>query len=67
MLGGAAAASLLRPGTAHAQQDTRMRRLGALMGRVEGDTEGQARLAVFREQLQKLGWIEGRTIRLDIR
>jgi putative ABC transport system substrate-binding protein len=68
LLGGAAAgSSLLRPYTAHSQQDKQIRRLGALMGRVESDTEGQARMAVFREQLQKLGWMEGRTIQIDIR
>jgi putative ABC transport system substrate-binding protein len=41
--------------------------LGVLMGRVESDTEGQARVAAFREQLQKLGWVEGRTIQIEIR
>ena len=29
--------------------------------------EGQARVAAFREELQKLGWTEGRNIRIDIR
>ena len=31
------------------------------------DPEGQAFVAVFRETLQKLGWAEGRNIRIDIR
>ena len=62
-LGGAAAWPL----AVRAQQPERMRRLGVLMGRLEGDTEGQARLAAFWEQFQKLGWMEGRTIRIDIR
>ena len=64
LLGGAAAAW---PLAARAQQGQRMRRLGVLMGRVEGDTEGQARMAAFWEQFQKLGWMEGRTIQVDIR
>ena len=64
MLGGAAAAW---PLAARAQPGERMRRVGALMGRVENDTEGQARMAAFREQFEKLGWIEGRTVRTDIR
>src|SRR5262245_19893983 len=42
-----------------AQPGERMRRIGVLMGRVESDTEGQARMAAFREQFEKLGWIEG--------
>ncbi|MGB7857968.1 MAG: ABC transporter substrate binding protein, partial [Pseudolabrys sp.] len=62
-LGGAAAWPL----AVRAQQPERMRRLGVLMGRLEGDTEGQARMAAFWDQLQKLGWMEGRTIRIDIR
>ena len=64
LLGGAAAAW---PLAARAQQPERMRRLGVLMGRLESDTEGQARMAAFWEQFQKLGWMEGRTIRIDIR
>jgi putative ABC transport system substrate-binding protein len=58
LLGGVAFAW---PLAARAQQGERMRRIGVLMGRVEGDTEGQARMAAFREQFQKLGWMEGRT------
>jgi ABC-type uncharacterized transport system substrate-binding protein len=63
-LGGTVAAC---PLFARAQLGERMRRVGVLMGRVESDTEGQARVAAFREQFQKLGWIEGRTIGIDIR
>jgi hypothetical protein len=32
----------------------------SLMGYAENDREGQVRLAAFREELQKLGWAEGR-------
>ena len=64
LLGGAAT---MWPLVARAQQPERMRRLGVLMGRLEGDAEGQARLAAFWEQFQKLGWMEGRTIWIDIR
>ena len=63
LLGGAATWPL----AARAEQTGRVRRLGVLMGRPESDTEGQARMAAFREQLQKFGWMEGRTIRTDIR
>src|SRR5215510_13705415 len=52
---------------AQAQQSERMRRIGVLMGYAESDWEAQAWVAAFREALQKLGWTEGRNIRIDIR
>ena len=63
MIGGAAAWPLV----ARAQQPDRMRRIGVLMAFAESDREGQALVAAFREGLQKLGWAEGRNIRIDIR
>jgi putative ABC transport system substrate-binding protein len=54
------------PLTARAQPD-RVRRVGVLMGYPENDLEGPAFFAAFREGLQKLGWVEGRNIRLDTR
>jgi putative ABC transport system substrate-binding protein len=44
-----------------------MRRIGVLMGSAENDSEAQAWVAAFREALQKLGWTEGRNIRIDTR
>ena len=55
------------PLAAHAQQPDRMRRIGVLMGFTESDREGQAFVAAFKEGLQKLGWAEGRNIRIDYR
>jgi putative ABC transport system substrate-binding protein len=63
-LGGAAAAW---PLTARAQQGERTRRIGVLMGYPESDLEGPAFFAAFREGLEKLGWVEDRNIRFDIR
>jgi ABC-type uncharacterized transport system substrate-binding protein len=63
VLGGAAA----WPVAARAQQPDRMRRIGVLMAYAESDREGQARVAAFRDGLQKLGWTEGRKIRIDYR
>jgi ABC-type uncharacterized transport system substrate-binding protein len=64
LLGGAAAAL---PLPARAQQADRMRRIGVLSGLAENDPEGHARVAAFREGLQKLGWAEGRNVHIDIR
>jgi putative ABC transport system substrate-binding protein len=55
------------PFSAHAQQPERVRRIGVLMGFAESDREGQAFVAAFREGLLKLGWAEGRNIRIDYR
>jgi len=63
LLGGAAAWPL----AAHAQQPERMRRIGVLMAFAESNLEGQANVAAYREGLQKLGWTEGRNIRIDTR
>ena len=61
------AAGLSRPLAARAQQADRVRRVGVLMAVPESDSEYQAFLAAFREGLQKLGWTEGRNIRIDTR
>jgi ABC-type uncharacterized transport system substrate-binding protein len=64
LLGGAAVAW---PLAARAQQGGGMRRIGVLVAYAESDREGQARVAAFRDGLQKLGWTEGRNIRIDYR
>jgi putative ABC transport system substrate-binding protein len=63
LVGGAAAWPL----AAHAQQPERMRRIGVLIGLLEDDPEGQARLGAFRKGLRELGWIEGRNIQIEYR
>jgi putative tryptophan/tyrosine transport system substrate-binding protein len=63
LLGGAVAWSR----AARAQQPSEMRRIGVLMGFAESDPVGQGFVAAFREGLQKLGWAEGRNIRIDAR
>ena len=66
LLGAAAAPAMLSPRAAGAQQDGRVRRLGLLIGDRD-NTIGQARLAVLREGLAKLGWVEGRNLRIELR
>jgi putative tryptophan/tyrosine transport system substrate-binding protein len=52
---------------ARAQQADRMRRIGVVMGYAESDPNAQVQVTAFRQQLQKLGWIEGTNIRIDLR
>jgi putative ABC transport system substrate-binding protein len=63
LVGGAAATW---PFATRAQQTGRVHRIGELAF-AEGNQEGQARAAAFRNALEQLGWIEGRNIQLDIR
>src|SRR5258708_34785492 len=63
LLGGAAAWPL----AVRAQQPERVRRIGVPMGFAEDDPEAKARLAAFRQGLEKRGWSEGRNVRIDTR
>jgi putative ABC transport system substrate-binding protein len=65
LLGGSAVAAW--PLAARAQQGERVRRIGVLYTQAEGDPQGQIRLTAFRDELQKMGWIEGRNVRFDTR
>ncbi len=53
------------PFAARAQPD--LPRVGLLMGPAEGDAEIEARVAAFRDGLQKLGWIDGQNVRIEYR
>ena len=64
---GVGGATIAWPLTTHAQQADRMRRIGVLMAHPESDPEFRAYLAAFREELQKLGWTEGRNIQIETR
>jgi putative ABC transport system substrate-binding protein len=63
LVGGAAAWPL----AARAQQAERLRRVGVLMATAESDRNGPIRVGAFREELQKLGWVEGRNVQIDYR
>src|SRR5262245_43113912 len=45
----------------------RMRRIGILMTIAANDPEAQARIVVFAQALQALGWTDGRNARIDVR
>jgi putative tryptophan/tyrosine transport system substrate-binding protein len=64
LLGGAVAAW---PLAARAQQAERVRRIGVLAHVAERDPVYQGWVASFRDTLAKLGWIEGRNLRIDYR
>ena len=54
------------PVAARAQQGE-IRRIGVLAGLAENDPEMKARLAAFRQELEKRGWSEGRNVRIETR
>jgi putative ABC transport system substrate-binding protein len=62
LLGGAAAAW---PLVARAQQDQRVRRIGILTALDEA--ENKARIDPLLKELPRLGWSDGRNIRIDMR
>jgi putative tryptophan/tyrosine transport system substrate-binding protein len=64
LLGGVAAGW---PFAARGQQVERMRRIGVLMGWPESDPEARSELTAFVQELQKLGWADGRNLRIDTR
>jgi len=49
------------------QQRDRLRRVGMLFGAPENDPEGQASRAAIIQELARLGWVEGRNVRIDQR
>jgi ABC-type uncharacterized transport system substrate-binding protein len=55
------------PLAARAQQPERVRHIGMLASLAADDPEMQPRLAAFRQQLEKLGWSEGRNVSIDYR
>src|SRR5215475_11425435 len=65
VIAGSAAATW--PVLARAQQGEPMRRIGVMMGYAGTDPAAQAQVAALRQGLQKLGWEEGRNIRIDLR
>ena len=62
-LGGAA----MWPLVANAQRSERMRRVGMLTGIADDDAQNEARNVAFLQELQKLGWTEGRNVRIEMR
>jgi putative ABC transport system substrate-binding protein len=55
------------PRDASSQQGERMRRIGVLMNIVADDPEATARNSALLQGLQRLGWTNGRNVRIDYR
>ena len=64
LVSGAASA---RPLAALSQPAERLRRVGVLLPATADDSEYPTLVTAFVDQLQRLGWIDGRNIRIDIR
>ena len=58
---------LLESSAAGAQQSERVRRIGVLTALAENDPEAKAWLKAFQEELQRLGWEQGRNVRIEYR
>jgi ABC-type uncharacterized transport system substrate-binding protein len=65
LVGGVAIAA--RPGIGRAQHPGRMRRIAILLGVAESDPEAQNRVGALRQELERLGWVDGRNIRIEQR
>ena len=63
LVGGTA---MLWPIEVLAQQSERPRRIGILHDYPKDDPEGVMQITAFREELAKLGWIEGRNLVIDL-
>lgn len=55
------------PLAVYAQQTKQMSRIGVLYAGADTDPDYQARLAVFKQTLQQLGWNEGSNVTVDYR
>jgi putative ABC transport system substrate-binding protein len=66
-VGGVLGSAAVWPLPAFAQQQPgRVRLIGALTGIAE-DSESKVRYAAFRQELQRLGWIDGQNVRIEAR
>jgi ABC-type uncharacterized transport system substrate-binding protein len=55
------------PLAARAQPSERKARIGVLMPFPKENLDGQARIAAFLQEMQKLGWTEGRNLQIEYR
>ena len=61
-----AASSTAWPQLVYAQQPVGMRRIGVIHAQAE-DAENRARHAAFQQELERLGWVDGRNVQIETR
>ena len=62
-----ASAAIMWAGPILAQPVDQFRRIGILEAYEEADPEGRAQISAFRDELSKLGWVEGRNVVIDFK
>jgi hypothetical protein len=67
LAGAVTATSTLRLRTASAQQAEKVRRVSVLMGLSDSNPEFRGFIAAFVEELARLGWVDGRNVRIEQR
>ena len=66
-LGAVSGAAFAFPVALRAQQPERVRHIGMINTLGSDDPETQARIAVFEQSLEALGWVVGRNLKIEIR
>jgi putative tryptophan/tyrosine transport system substrate-binding protein len=61
------AAILVPSHAAYAENTARLPKIGVLTGFAAGDPEAERRISAFLEELRKLGWEDGRNVRIGFR
>ncbi len=65
LLSSIASAAVMWAGPILAQPADQVRRICILHDHEEADPEGRAKISAFRDELSKLGWVEGRNVVID--
>jgi putative ABC transport system substrate-binding protein len=67
LLSSIAGAAIMWAGPVVAQPAGQVRRIGILHDYEEADPEGRAQISAFRDELSKLGWVDGRNVIIDFK
>ena len=62
-----AGVTIIWAGPVIAQPADQVRRIGIFHAYEEADPEERAQISAFREELSKLGWVEGRNVVIDLK